>query len=102
MLKRNLLGLLFAGAVMINPDTSSAAVLPPPTLTLAWDYPQLFSNVTFNVYGSTNPGLPLRQWQLLTKVNDATTCRVPAPAGNYFYFVTASNTVNGMETGFGN
>src|SRR4051812_47029828 len=73
-------------------------ILPPSKkVTLAWNYTQPSSNIVFNIYHSSDFAAPRLSWPLLTNVTTMS-CQVPAPDGNQFYLVTASNTVTQMES----
>jgi hypothetical protein len=95
-------GLLVLFAWLVIGFSSSAIILPPTkTATLKWDYPYEASEIVFNVYGSTNLSMPMRQWTLLTNVT-ALSCSVPIKANANFFTVIASNQVTRLHSGFGN
>lgn len=65
------------------------------SVTLAWDgYPpgELSTNLTFKVYSSTNPAVPLTNWQVFTNVvGTNTSVVIVMQPEQRFFFVTASN-----------
>jgi hypothetical protein len=53
--------------------------------------------LVFNVYQTTNLMVPMRQWTVATNVT-TTSCSLPILPGAYFFTVSVSNTVTGLET----
>jgi hypothetical protein len=81
------LGSLFVGVSLV-----ALAIAPAirTTATLTWDYPpDEVSNVTFNIYFTTNISSP-PNWNVITNVV-GTNALVPIMPGNGFFFATASN-----------
>lgn len=61
------------------------------TVDLSWTYsPSEVSNVTFNIYFSTNVALPTTNWTLITNIS-GTNVTIQVSPGQGFYFATASN-----------
>lgn len=64
------------------------------SITLYWTYPQseLSTNLTFNIYSSTDVGVPVPSWPLFTNVSGlSTNITVPLTPQARFFYVTASN-----------
>jgi len=60
-------------------------------IKLYWDYPaNELTNVTFNVYSTTNIALPLTNWLVMTNVNSTNVVLDITPGQRYFY-ATATN-----------
>lgn len=83
---------LLAFAIAMVMASASAAVFT--NVTLAWEYPtnELSTNISFNLYYSTNILQPLTNWVILTNVSGLkTNVIVPIKPGVHFYALTASN-----------
>ncbi|HEV2210844.1 MAG TPA: hypothetical protein VG167_18885 [Verrucomicrobiae bacterium] len=66
-------------------------------VTLIWTHaPGPYS---YNVYGTTNLTLPMRQWPLLTNVTDLEVT-LPVSARAQFFTVTCLDTNTGLESGY--
>jgi hypothetical protein len=89
--------------VLIGLLTSLAVFVPPPppgkTVTLIWDYPEISTNIVFNVYETTNLSLPMTRWKIVTNVR-MLSCVLPVRNGAHFFAVTASNIATGLESDF--
>jgi hypothetical protein len=71
-------------------------VPPSPKVTLAWDYPadQLGTNLSFNIYHTTNITLPMADWEIVTNVvGTSLSASLLLQSGAHFFAVTASNLV---------
>lgn len=102
MQKRLTVGLAVVFACIIARFSILAVILPPTkTVTLKWDYPYDMSGIVFNVYGTTNLGVPIEKWNLLTNVKELS-CNIPMRTGMHFFTVAASNTVTKLQSELGN
>jgi hypothetical protein len=82
--------------------TSLAVFVPPPpekTVTLVWSYPEMSTNIVFNIYEATNLAVPMTRWRIVTNVRTLS-CILPVGEGAHFFAVTASNIVTGLESDF--
>lgn len=69
---------------------------PSKTVTIGWTYPvQLETpDLVFKVYQSTNLGLPIREWALLTNIpGSSRTAILGADHPQQFFLMTASNSL---------
>lgn len=86
---------LLLSAVLLAPLPQPSAGAPASdTVTLAWDYPsaELTTNLTFKLYHSTNPALPLTQWTPFTNIAGTNlSVALFLDVGVHFFFLTASN-----------
>src|SRR6476646_3020510 len=99
--KKFAFGVLMVPIFLVMHWVSFAAVIPPPkTLLLKWDYTQVSPDIVFNVYSTTNLGVPIKKWTRYTNVT-TTSCVVQVQPGNRFFAVTASNTVSRLESAYG-
>lgn len=77
--------------------TAFAAIIPPapaPKVKLEWDYPpeQLSTNLSFNIYHTTNISVPITEWKVLTNVVGTNlSVTLPKENGAHFFALTASN-----------
>ena len=82
-------------AALLAPVSPLSADTPgSDTVTLAWDYPsaELNTNLTFKLYHSTNPTLPLAQWMPFTNIAGTNlSVALSINVGVHFFFLTASN-----------
>lgn len=90
-----LLAILAVGVlVLLAPTAFPIPGILRSTVTLAWEYPELSTNNTFNLYYSTNLTVSLTNWAMLTNVagtNLSVTIAVQ-PVDTFFY-VTCSNII---------
>lgn len=105
----NTLKALFAATFLVAATTSThaqslqspkgaevfqAIVLPPKTVQIAWSYPANSEtpDLVFKVYHSTDLGVPLSQWELLTNIpGSLRSATLPANEVREFFVMTASN-----------
>jgi hypothetical protein len=81
------------------------AVMVQTTLTghsaiVMWDYPadELSTDLTFNLYETTNASLPLSAWKRLKNLPGTTlSCTVQVQPGQHFFVLTASNYLGESE-----
>ena len=82
-------------AALLAPVTPLLADTPgSDTVTLVWDYPsaELNTNLTFKLYHSINPTLPLAQWTPFTNIAGTNlSVALSIDVGVHFFFLTASN-----------
>jgi hypothetical protein len=100
MQKRLTVGLMVVLGFLALRLSSIAVVLPPPvvkTITLTWDYPQMSTEIVFNVYHSTSLMIPIKEWSLITNVINQS-CVLAMQEGAHFFSVTASNLTTRMES----
>lgn len=81
---------------------AQGVILPPPpskTIALSWSYPEVNTQIVFNVYATTNLAVPIDKWTLITNVS-STSCVLPAQFNSQFFTVAASNTVTKLQSAF--
>jgi hypothetical protein len=96
-LLRCVLALLISAFCILHSSFALAAPLTNSVtghLRLAWSYDtnQLSTNLSFNIYGSTNLAQPVSSWPILTNViGTNTSCDLWLTPAQYFFVGTASN-----------
>lgn len=92
----------FVLALLLCAQSAIGAVIK--NITLSWGFPvaELTTNISFNVYSTTNIILPLPLWPLVTNVSGLkSNVTIPIHPGITFYCVTATNRM-GESSPFSN
>lgn len=80
--------------LIITSLISFAVAAPVGEVVLEWDYPaqEVTTNLSFQVYGSTNINTPMTNWAVLASVPGTNKqARFVISPGRYFFVMTASN-----------